>query len=195
MLLFIIGPSASGKGTQAELLCEKYGLKHISIGELFRKEIEEQTEIGEFVKPIIDSGQFVPGHLTFRVLKEEMESAYMSHGGAVIDGFPRLYSQAFEIQPVVEEHTGYFKVIHYTLSFDECLKRQKHRAEMGGARADDAMLLKRLQEYGKEIEPIKGYYMTKQELFEINAEPSIEDIFVQTTMLLDNDLAYYEQFN
>jgi len=180
MLLFVIGPSASGKGTQANLLADKYKIPHLSVGELLRKEIEKGTELGKLIDPIIREGKFVPGHATTHVLNEAIEEAFKTNHGCIIDGFPRLYDQALQIQSLVDRHTDGFKVIHYRLSVEECIRRQKEREANGGKRTDDAMLAQRLKSYEEDIEQILEYYRDIDALIEVDASPGVEEIFEDT---------------
>ncbi len=189
MLIFIIGPSASGKGTQAELLAQHYHVPHISIGDLFRQEIHNGTEIGKQIQPIVEKGDFVPGLIAQQVLKQHLENAFVEQGGAIVDGFPRLHDQAHEIQPVVDTYKGPFRVIHYVLSYEECEKREEVRKQAGGARKDDFVLKERYDAYAVEIEAIRQYYQEQGKLIEIDARPDIDHIFHESLARLEESIA------
>ncbi len=187
MVLFLIGPSACGKGTQAGLLSERYNLEHISVGDLLRSEVDRKTEIGLEVEPVLKAGHFVEGNIIYKLLHEKTEKLFDEGKGIIIDGFPRLYSQAEASEKFIR-HGVYFKVILYSLDMEECKRRLENRFSTGGQRADDNVLTEREKSFFQDIDRIKKYYSLRGQMLEINAKPSIEDIFLQTTMLIDNDM-------
>lgn len=90
MNLVIFGPQGSGKGTQAELICDKYGLTHISTGDIFRDHISRETELGEQVKAIVERGELVPDELTNALIKDRL----LGESDFLLDGYPRNTTQA-----------------------------------------------------------------------------------------------------
>jgi adenylate kinase len=198
MIIIVLGPSSCGKGTQADLLAEKYSIPHISTGDLFRKEIADNTELGQKIAPMLAAGHFVPGEITFQILKQHVEAGYAQTGGVIIDGFPRMYSQVEEIQPLIDEllandksENSWLRVIHYSLTFDECLRRQENRkatSDVVRSDADEAALRKRYDSYLADIEQIKKYYQDKGVFIEVNAQQGIQEIYDYTTKQIEDSL-------
>ena len=93
MNLILIGAQGSGKGTQADLLSEALGLPHVASGDLFRKAIDEQTELGKQVKVILDRGELVPDDLTVAMVLDRLNMPDCARG-VILDGFPRTVAQA-----------------------------------------------------------------------------------------------------
>ncbi|HNX00526.1 MAG TPA: nucleoside monophosphate kinase [Candidatus Cloacimonadota bacterium] len=91
MNMIIMGVQGSGKGTQAALLCERFNLKHITTGEIFRHHLKMQTELGKKAQVFIDKGNLVPDELVFEIVASELEN---SPNGFILDGFPRTVAQA-----------------------------------------------------------------------------------------------------
>lgn len=191
MLLFIIGPSASGKGTQAELLAEKFHVPHLSIGELLRVEVKEGTKLGNKIAPLLNEGLFIPGYIIDHILSYKLEEAFKSSGGAIVDGFPRLYGQAIDIQHEIDAFKGYFCVLHYNLTYEACYFRQLERIKLGGARSDDAKLRSRFDEYSRDVDAILTHYRKRHNLIEIDASLSVVDVFHDTCEKLYDYLKNY----
>ena len=93
MRIILLGPPGAGKGTQAKLICEKYGIPHLSTGDIFRKNISEKTELGIQAKDYIDKGQLVPDKLTISIVKDRLLEKDCDKG-FLLDGFPRTVNQA-----------------------------------------------------------------------------------------------------
>ncbi|MBU4501989.1 MAG: adenylate kinase [Nanoarchaeota archaeon] len=89
--IVILGPPGSGKGTQAKMIAEKYGIEHISTGDIFRAKRGDGTELGNKIKELIDNGNFVPDDITIKIIEEKLGSI---EGGYMLDGFPRTIPQA-----------------------------------------------------------------------------------------------------
>jgi adenylate kinase len=104
MKYFIIfGPPGAGKGTQSTLLIEKYGLRHISTGELLRKEIAKGTEVGKIAKELINKGQFVDDKIVLDIIKDQICNRDSTVKGFIFDGFPRTISQAEALDKLLLE--------------------------------------------------------------------------------------------
>jgi adenylate kinase len=188
MLLFLIGPSASGKSTQADLLAQKFTLEHLAVGQMFRDQIAKGTELGHAIEEDYRAGRFVPDHFATSIVADSLKDTLTNFDGCVIDGYPRTFNQAEQIQPVIESKHLYYKVIHYLLSKEECIKRQQYRIEHQGARIDDEKLEERISAYLKDIEQIASFYRDRNVLFEIEANQSVEEIFSKTVEVIEADM-------
>ena len=122
MKIVLLGPPGSGKGTQAELICSKYNLPHISTGDIFRSNIANKTQLGLKVKQYIDSGSLVPDELTISIVKDRLSQDDCKNG-FVLDGFPRVLNQAKQLDSFVKNDNA----IMIDLSDDEIINRLSKR--------------------------------------------------------------------
>jgi len=176
MNLIILGPQGSGKGTQAKLLAEKFGLKHIASGDLLRTEAESGSEKGEIIAKILATGELMP----FETVLEVTEPAFLSSSsGFILDGTPREVSQAEYLDSFLKEHKiNIDKVILLDIPKEESLSRLAKRAEIEH-RADDTpeAINARLSLYEENTLPVVEYYRRQGKLLVIDGTPDIQTIF------------------
>ncbi len=175
--LVIFGAPGSGKGTQSELIIKKYGLHHISTGEILREEIEKKTELGLLADGYISKGQLVPDDIIIRMLASILdENKHVK--GYIFDGFPRTLPQGEALDKMLRERgTSIVVVLNLSVDENELIQRLLKRGEMSG-RSDDNLetIQKRLDVYRQQTEPLKAYYKKQGKLFTIKGD-TIEDIF------------------
>jgi len=182
----IFGAPGSGKGTQSELIIAKYGLHHISTGEILREEMEKQTELGIEAAKYIEKGQLVPDEITIRILKDILEN-HPKTKGFIFDGFPRTLAQGEALDKMLKEK-GIDITIVLNLSVDEeeLVQRLLKRKETGGRCDDEDKIIKnRLAVYREQTEPLKEYYRKRGKLFSVKGSGTIEDIFENIADALD----------
>ncbi len=102
MNIILLGAPGAGKGTQATKISDKYGMPHISTGDIFRENIKNQTEIGMLAKSYIDKGQLVPDDVTCRIVEERLSRADCREKGYLLDGFPRTIAQAEALDKITK---------------------------------------------------------------------------------------------
>ena len=102
MKIILLGAPGAGKGTQATKISDKYGMPHISTGDIFRENIKNQTEIGMLAKSYIDKGQLVPDDVTCRIVEERLSRADCREKGYLLDGFPRTIAQAEALDKITK---------------------------------------------------------------------------------------------
>lgn len=102
MIIIMLGAPGTGKGTVAGLLQEKLGIKQVSTGDIFRKNIKEQTELGKLAEQYISKGQLVPDEVTIKIVKNRLEEKDVENG-IILDGFPRTLEQAKALDKILEE--------------------------------------------------------------------------------------------
>jgi adenylate kinase len=178
--LFIIGPSGCGKSTQAKLIAEKYGLTHLSMGQLLRDEIAAQSELGLKAKAIVDAGNLVPDEVAFPILTNKLEQ--IGNQDFIIDGFPRILSQGQFIEDYLNGKSQPLDlIIHLDVTFEEI---QARRAKMGADfqdknRTDNTpeAMAARQKFYNDNNDLIMDYFQNKNLLFRTDGNRPIEPIF------------------
>ena len=176
MNLIILGPQGSGKGTQAKLLADKFGLRHISTGALLREESQNGTQKGNLIADILKSGELVPFETVLDVLEPAIIGAKQ---GFILDGTPRNLSQAEYLTSFLNErHTNIDHVIVLNIPRDESIKRLVKRAEIEH-RPDDnpTSINERLEIYEHDTVPVIDYYRKEGKIITIDGTPDIDTIF------------------
>jgi adenylate kinase len=176
--LVLFGPPGAGKGTQAERLVLKYNLVHLSTGDIFRRNIKGETELGKLAKTYMDAGNLVPDEVTIKMLESEVD-AHPEANGFIFDGFPRTETQAKALDKFLESKGHAITLMLPLIVNDAELKeRLLKRAETSG-RADDAdpkIIENRISVYKKETAPVANYYQMQHKLAEVDGVGSIDDI-------------------
>jgi adenylate kinase len=176
--IVLFGPPGAGKGTQSERLIEKYGLIHLSTGDIFRANIKGETALGNLAKSFIDKGQLVPDEVTINMLRSEVVN-HLDPKGFIFDGFPRTNAQAKALDELLNEiGTSISVMLALEVEEIELKERLKKRAEVSG-RADDAnpeVISNRIKVYNSETAPVKDFYQHQNKFVEINGIGSIDEI-------------------
>lgn len=184
--LVIFGPPGAGKGTQSDKIIEKYQLKHISTGDMFRAHISQQTDLGKEVQSIMDNGILVPDEITIRMLESEM-SKHTDVKGFILDGFPRTVAQAEALDKFLESKGQKVNlVLELVVSQAEIEHRIAERGKISG-RADDSAdkLIKRIDEYFTKTIHVLPYYEEQGKVSKVNGIGEIEVIFGDITKAID----------
>ena len=127
MIIIMLGAPGTGKGTVATILQDKLNIKQVSTGDIFRKEIKEQTELGKLADSYISKGQLVPDDVTFNIVKERLEQDDVKNG-IILDGFPRTIVQAQELDKILEKDNKKVDlVINLTTPDEEIIERIVNR--------------------------------------------------------------------
>ena len=181
MFNFILfGPPGSGKGTQSERLILKYGLRHLSTGDLLRSEIAKKTKLGTEAKAFMDKGQLVPDEVVIGMISSALDENKHA-AGFLFDGFPRTRAQAEALDKLLaEKNSSIHVVLALQVSEEELIKRLLNRGLSSG-RTDDAneeVIRARINEYHKKTSPVAEYYQQFGKLVPIRGEGSVDEIFV-----------------
>jgi adenylate kinase len=199
-----LGPPGAGKGTQAKLLAEKFGVPHLSTGDMLRENIAANTPLGVQAKPLMGRGELVPDSLVLKMVAQRIEQPDCFHG-FVFDGFPRTVAQAQYLGELLKQH-GYKRavVIYFAIDPSLLLRRITGRrmCKIGGEiyniyerppkvegrcdndggeleqRPDDReeIVAPRLQAYHRMTEPLVAYYRRLGRLQEVDASQSVPDV-------------------
>lgn len=176
MNLIILGPQGSGKGTQAKLLAEKYGLVHVSSGALLREFAKNDSEKGKLIADLLTTGALLPFDTVMEVIEPVIIGA---KNGFILDGSPRDAMQAEYLDWYLgERHINIDKVILLNIPREESLARLQKRSVIEN-RSDDtpAAIHERLDIYDQETKPVIEHYRQKGLLLEIDGTPDIQAIF------------------
>jgi adenylate kinase len=176
--IVLFGPPGAGKGTQSERIIEKYGLKHLSTGDIFRANIKGETELGQLAKSYMEKGQLVPDEVTIKMLQSEFKKVENAKG-FIFDGFPRTNAQAEALDAfLASEGTSISVMLALDVEESELKERLKKRAEVSG-RPDDAdpeVIQNRINVYKAETLPVKEYYQNQNKFIEINGIGTVDEI-------------------
>jgi len=182
----IFGAPGSGKGTQSELIISKYGLHHISTGDILRQEIKKQTELGIIADEYIKAGQLIPDELIINILAEVLD-ANPKAKGYIFDGFPRTIAQGEALDRLLlERNTSIIAVLNLAVDEKDLLNRLIKRGIESGRTDDNPIVIQnRLEVYRSQTEPLKEYYKKKGKLFNMKGNSSIEEVFEKIVEVLD----------
>lgn len=187
--IVIFGAPGSGKGTQSERIVEKYGLNHISTGEVLRGEIAAGTELGATAKSLIDKGQLIPDELMISILASKLDSL-TSGNGVIFDGFPRTIAQAEALKAMLNERgQDVVAMIELDVPEDELMTRLLKRGQESG-RADDneETIKKRLVVYNEQTSPLKEWYKNDGKHCYINGLGGLDRIFADIVAAIDSKM-------
>ena len=186
--LILFGPPGSGKGTQAALLVEKYGLLHISTGDLFRYEMGNQTPLGMEAKRYMEQGQLVPDSVTIGMLRNKVE-ANRQVSGYIFDGFPRTLPQSQALDELLQELGAEVSgLVMLEVPDEEITHRILLRGQSSGRPddLDEAVIRKRIDVYNAETAQVFDYYHQKGKSHKVHGVGSVEEIFQRLCTTIDS---------
>lgn len=186
--IVIFGAPGSGKGTQSDLMIEKYGLGHISTGDVLRSEIKNETELGKTAKSFIDKGQLIPDELMIDILASVYDSFGKEHRGVIFDGFPRTIPQAEALKKMLNERGHKIAaMIELDVPEDELMKRLIKRGQESGRSDDNAETIKkRLDVYHNQTAPLIEWYNNEGLHYHINGLGELDRIFADVCKVIDS---------
>lgn len=199
MKIILLGAPGAGKGTQAVLLEQEYGIPHISTGDIFRKNIKDKTEIGLIAKSYIDKGQLVPDDVTVKIVENRLKE-HDCRNGFLLDGFPRTVHQAEELAKISD--IDY--VVDIEIPFERLLRRLtgrrvcpvcnasyhidflngKNTCDCGAElihRDDDKeeTVTERIKVYTAQTAPLIDHYKGKGKLIAVNGDNDVQKVFAE----------------
>ncbi|MGB3762284.1 MAG: adenylate kinase [Ornithinimicrobium sp.] len=187
MRLLILGAPGAGKGTQAAHIAKRLDIPAISTGDIFRKNIAEETELGLKVKSILSSGGFVPDDVTIDIVRDRLTEPD-AQDGFLLDGFPRTPRQVEALDEMLSDQgTSLDSVIELTVDTDEVVERLLQRAEDQG-RSDDTeeVIRERMSLYTEETAPLSSIYRSRGLLVHVDGMGEVDEVTDRVFRALDS---------
>jgi adenylate kinase len=186
MRLLLIGAPGSGKGTQADLLAARFGIAHISSGDLLRQHVREQTSFGQLVKKYVDKGDLVPDSLVMDILRKPVLAAT---NGYVLDGFPRTVDQAkAAFETARELGVEVQAAVHLDVPDEELIRRLLARSR--GSDDTEDVIAHRLQVYREMTIPLLDYYANREWMFAVDGTRSPDEVHQDIVSRLEKMAAF-----
>lgn len=185
--IVLFGPPGAGKGTQSERLIQKYGLVHLSTGDIFRANIKGETELGKLAKSYMDQGALVPDEVTINMLRSEVLK-HPEANGFIFDGFPRTNAQAQALDAFLATlNTTISIMLALEVEEAELRARLLLRGQSSG-RPDDVnpeIIQKRIDVYNNETKPVKDFYQGQNKFVSIDGIGEIDEISTRLYTAID----------
>ena len=176
MRLILFGPPGAGKGTQADFIREKYGVEHISTGDVLREAMKNETKVGLYAKSFMDKGELVPDEVVTEIIRLKISG--LGEGCFMLDGFPRTLEQARSLDSILSDAgIGVDAVIFLEVPDEEVVRRIIKRQEIEGRQDDTEDVIKnRLRVYKDRTAPLKDFYGKASVLRMVEGVGEISDI-------------------
>ena len=184
--ILLIGPPGAGKGTQAALLAQHFGIPAISTGDIFRENVRNETPLGLEAKAFMDRGEYVPDSLTNALVRDRLNQED-AVAGFLLDGYPRTIDQVEELDDILEETEKKLDVVvQLTADSEELLRRLSGRAQEQG-RSDDTpeVIKRRLDVYEEQTAPLIDIYASRSLVAKVNGLGEIGDVTNRIIEVLD----------
>ena len=186
--IIICGAPGCGKGTQSDLIVEKYTLKHLSTGDLLRNEIAAKSALGIEAESFISKGNLVPDKMILDILSKAIAEQTKDSNGIILDGFPRNVAQAEALEELMAKLKKEITIlIDLHVENQELIDRLLKRGETSG-RSDDNLetIKKRLEVYESKTAPVSDFYKKKNKYAAINGMGTIDEIFGRISNVIDS---------
>ncbi|MDO4190432.1 MAG: adenylate kinase [Bacteroidales bacterium] len=184
--IVIFGAPGAGKGTQSELIEKRYGLVHLSTGDILRAEIKNGSALGKQVEAVIADGHLVSDELIIALLEQEI-ARHKDAKGVIFDGFPRTQVQAEALDTMLAKHNEKVNImLALSVEHNELVKRLLNRGAQSG-RADDNIdtIRKRIDIYNEQTAPVMEYYKTKGIFAAISNDTTVDECFQRVCNAID----------
>jgi adenylate kinase len=177
MRLLLIGAPGAGKGTQAKRLAQRFGIAHISSGDLLRQHVKDQTSLGQTIKSYVSHGDLVPDAVVMDMLRKPVVAA-VAAGGYVLDGFPRTVEQAKASFPTARALGAEVQAaVHLDVAREELVRRLLSRRR--GQDDTEAVIEHRLQVYLDKTVPLLEYYAGREWMFTVDGAQSPDAVHAE----------------
>jgi len=188
--IILCGAPGSGKGTQSAFIAQKYGVQHLSTGDVLRAEIATGSELGKQIDALISKGNLVPDDMMYGVIENYIASLPEDCKGTIFDGYPRTVAQAESLTKLLEKYHKEAIMIDLLVDEQLLIQRLLERGKSSG-RADDNLntIRHRIAVYHQQTEPIAHYYLHHGNYCPVNGNHNMADVFLQIMRIIDNYIA------
>ena len=188
--IILCGAPGSGKGTQSAFIAQKYGVQHLSTGDVLRAEIATGSELGKQIDALISKGNLVPDEMMYGVIENYIASLPEDCKGTIFDGYPRTVAQAESLTKLLEKYHKEAIMIDLLVDEQLLIQRLLERGKSSG-RADDNLntIRHRIAVYHQQTEPIAHYYLHHGNYCPVNGNHTMADVFLQIMRIIDNYIA------
>ena len=184
--IILCGAPGSGKGTQSSFIAQKYGLQHLSTGDVLRAEIAKGSELGQQIDALISKGNLVPDDMMYGVIENYIASLPADCKGTIFDGYPRTVAQAESLTKLLQKYK--MDAIMIDLMVDEQLLIQRliERGKVSGRKDDNLNTIRhRIAVYHQQTEPVAHYYLHHGNYFAVNGNHTMADVFLQIMRVIE----------
>ena len=187
--IILCGAPGSGKGTQSAFIAQKYGLQHLSTGDVLRAEIAKGSELGKQIDALIAKGNLVPDEMINGVIENYIASLPQDCKGTIFDGYPRTVAQAEALTEMLKKYGMEGLMIDLMVDEQLLIQRLIERGKVSG-RADDNLntIRHRIAVYHQQTEPIAHYYLHHGNYCAVNGNHSMADVFLQIMRIIDKSI-------
>ena len=187
--IILCGAPGSGKGTQSSFIAQKYGVQHLSTGDVLRAEIASGSELGKQIDALISKGNLVPDDMMYGVIENYLANLPADCKGTIFDGYPRTVAQAESLTKLLHKYN--MEAIMIDLMVDEQLLIQRliERGKVSGRKDDNLNTIRhRIAVYHNQTEPIAHYYLHHGNYFAVNGNHTMADVFLQIMRIIDGTI-------
>ncbi len=189
--IILCGAPGSGKGTQSAFISQKYGLQHLSTGDVLRAEIAKGSELGKQIDALISKGNLVPDELMYGVIENYISSLPADCKGTIFDGYPRTVAQAESLTELLKKYNMDAMMIDLMVDEQLLIQRLIERGKVSGRKDDTLNTIRhRIAVYHQQTEPVAHYYLHHGNYFAVNGNHTMADVFLQIMRVIE--LAHHE---
>lgn len=189
--IILCGAPGSGKGTQSAFISQKYGLQHLSTGDVLRAEIAKGSELGKQINALISKGNLVPDEMMYGVIENYISSLPADCKGTIFDGYPRTVAQAESLTELLKKYNMDAMMIDLMVDEQLLIQRLIERGKVSGRKDDNLNTIRhRIAVYHQQTEPVAHYYLHHGNYFAVNGNHTMADVFLQIMRVIE--LAHHE---
>ena len=189
--IILCGAPGSGKGTQSAFISQKYGLQHLSTGDVLRAEIAKGSELGKQIDALISKGNLVPDEMMYGVIENYISSLPADCKGTIFDGYPRTVAQAESLTELLKKYNMDAMMIDLMVDEQLLIQRLIERGKVSGRKDDTLNTIRhRIAVYHQQTEPVAHYYLHHGNYFAVNGNHTMADVFLQIMRVIE--LAHHE---
>ncbi len=184
--IILCGAPGSGKGTQSAFISQKYGLQHLSTGDVLRAEIAKGSELGKQIDALISKGNLVPDEMMYGVIENYISSLPADCKGTIFDGYPRTVAQAESLTELLKKYNMDAMMIDLMVDEQLLIQRLIERGKVSGRKDDNLNTIRhRIAVYHQQTEPVAHYYLHHGNYFAVNGNHTMADVFLQIMRVIE----------